>query len=77
MGHLTINPIFNNSIQKYYEENFARIKIEEVTAFFQTTKGLRQGGCLSPTLFKIHLDRSLLKCVLEKYRNTGGRKHPI
>lgn len=41
-----------------------RLKIgKEFTTPFSTTKELRQGCCLSPTLFKIYLDRALVKWV--------------
>lgn len=50
-----------------YEENFVKIK---------TTKGLRQARYLSPTLFKINLDRSLANLEEKRRhpRNKGGKK---
>jgi hypothetical protein len=37
---------------------------------FKTTKGLRRGWCLSPTLLKMYLDIVLQGCQ-SKCRNTG------
>lgn len=61
MIKLDIEPTLIRAIQLYYEQNLAAIKISStsLSEYFNTTKGLRQGCCLSPTLFKIYLDQAL------------------
>jgi hypothetical protein len=44
-----------------YENSFSKIKIGKQlsSGFYTTTKGLRQGCSLSPTLFKIYIQNAL------------------
>lgn len=59
------SPINNTAIQairQLYNQALSRIKIgNNVSETFYVTKGLRQGCCLSPTLFKIYLNEALKK----------------
>jgi hypothetical protein len=49
-----------DAIKALYEGSSSKIKIGNlITKGFKVTKGLRQGCSLSPTLFKIHLERVL------------------
>lgn len=73
MESLQINRTLIRASQYHYEQNSVRIKTgNEVSTPFLTTKGLRQGCCLSPSLFKIYLDRALVMWV-EKCKNMGLR----
>lgn len=59
------------AIQNLYRHSLARIKIKnKVSTEFRITKGLRQGCCLSPTLFKIYLEEAL-KGWKKKCRHMG------
>lgn len=60
LTQLKISDTLINATRKYYTKNSAKIKVgSTLTESFYTTKGLRQGCCLSPTLFKIYLDKAL------------------
>lgn len=49
-----------NAIQELYRDTKIKIKIGRSTSKgFNTSKGLKQGCCLSPTLFKIYIEHSL------------------
>ena len=48
------------AIKQFYQGSFARIKCQgKLSAGFYVSKGLKQGCCLSPTLFKIYLEHVL------------------
>lgn len=48
--------------KKLYDDAISRVKIEnKLSAPFKITKGLRQGCCISPTLFKIYIKQALIK----------------
>lgn len=73
MEQLSIRLTLINATREYYKNNSAKIKIgNTLTEAFITTKGLRQGCCLSPTLFKIYLDRALQGWT-NKCKNMGLR----
>lgn len=57
----TINKIYVRSIFNIYKSSECLIKVgKEITKEpFRITKGLRQGCCLSPTLFKIYIQKAL------------------
>jgi hypothetical protein len=60
-GKHRFQPVLIEGIINLYEKN-TRIKIgSKLTEKSQTTKGLRQDCCLSPTLFKLHLDTGVAK----------------
>ena len=49
-----------NAIKEFYNGTYARIKTHGgLSPGFFVTKGLKQGCCLSPTLFKIYLETAL------------------
>jgi hypothetical protein len=63
----TINARLIEAIQSLYKGSTSKIKTgNQITKGFKVTKGLRQGCSLSPTLFKIYLERVLrnwkMKC---------------
>lgn len=56
----SINMELIKSVKALYEQPMTKIKIgSTITEGFTTTKGLKQGCCLSPTLFKIYLESAL------------------
>jgi hypothetical protein len=56
----TISHKYIDTIRDLYEGQSSVIKIgSEISESFIITKGLRQGCCLSPTLFKIYIDKVL------------------
>jgi len=56
----TINTKFIGAIKSLYKGSNSKIKIGNlITQGFKVTKRLRQGCSLSPTLFKIYLERVL------------------
>ena len=60
MEELKINPTLIKAIVNLYKDNTLKIKINNnVSDRFEISKGLRQGCCPSPALFKIYLDRIL------------------
>jgi hypothetical protein len=60
LGGLAINTRLIEAITALYEGSSSKIKIGNlITKGFKFTKGLRQGCSLSPTLFKIYLERVL------------------
>lgn len=57
-----ISKIYINAIKTIYRENRALVKIgNQTSAPFHPTKGVKQGCCISPTLFKIYLSAALEK----------------
>ena len=57
---LVINTRLIEAIKALYEGSSSKIKIGNlITKSFKVTKGLRQGCSLSPTSFKIYLERVL------------------
>jgi len=59
LGESNINYILIKTLQNLYG-NTAQVKIGNILAHpFNITKGLRQGCCISPTLFKIYLRKAL------------------
>ena len=62
MSTTSVNVKVIKAIKQLYIGATSRIKIgQNLSEPFKITKGLRQGCCLSPTLFKIYLDRALLQ----------------
>jgi len=63
MGNLdksTINTRFIEAIKLLYKGSSSKIKIGNlITKVFRVSMGLRQGCSLSPTLFKVYLERVL------------------
>lgn len=57
--------------KQLYTKTTARVKVgSRLSRGFQISKGLKQGCCLSPTLFKIYLEQTL-KLWKRKCRNMG------
>lgn len=57
-----INQTLITAVQNLYDDSNSRIKIERrISTPFKVTKGLRQGCCISPTLFKIYIKEALKK----------------
>lgn len=62
MEKTSVNVTVIKAIQQLYMGATSQIKIgQSLSEPFLITKGLRQGCCLSPTLFKIYLDQALLE----------------
>jgi hypothetical protein len=60
LDRLAINTRLIETIKALYEGSKSKIKIGNlITMGFKVTKGLRQGCSLSPTLFKVYLERVL------------------
>jgi hypothetical protein len=58
-GELNINKTLIKALQNLYG-NTAQVKIGNKLSYpFNITKGLRQGCCISPTLFKIYIRKAL------------------
>lgn len=56
----TIPTEYQNALKKLYNDTKSQIKIGgELSDEFPVNKGLRQGCCISPTLFKIYIDKAL------------------
>lgn len=56
----TIRSGLIQAVQNLYKNTLTKIKVgNKISEGFDTTKGLKQGCCLSPTLFKIYLERAL------------------
>jgi len=67
--NLNVNLI--KAVKNLYANSTAKIKIgSKLSNGFPITKGLKQGCCLSPTLFKIYLERTL-KNWKRKCKNMG------
>jgi len=55
LGESNINKTLIKALQNLYS-NTAQVKIGNILSHpFNITKGLRQGCCISPTLFKIYI----------------------
>lgn len=55
-----LNKAYTKAIYNIYKNSKASIKVgNNYSEPFQTTKGLKQGCCLSPTLFKIYAQQAL------------------
>lgn len=68
-----VNARYINAIKTLYKENLAVVKVGNQTSTpFRPTKGVKQGCCLSPTLFKIYL-RAALKNWSKKCSPMGVR----
>jgi len=62
LDRLAINTRLIEAIKALYKGSSSKIKIGNlITKGFKVTKGLGQGCSLSPTIFKIYLDRVLRK----------------
>jgi hypothetical protein len=60
MEIVDINPILTEATTNLHEKNTTRMKTSsKLMQELQTTKGLTQAWCLSPTNFKIYLDRKV------------------
>jgi len=52
--------VYINAVKALYRDNQAAIKVgNQISETFTQTKGVKQGSCLSPTLFKIYLNNAL------------------
>lgn len=66
-----INVELIKAVKELYKQSQTRIKMgDKLTQGFATSKGLKQGCCLSPTLFKIYLEHAL-KEWKKKCKNMG------
>lgn len=55
-----INHTLIVALQNLYENTTSRVKIgKQLSKLFPVTKGLRQGCCISPTLFKIYIKKNI------------------
>ena len=75
LDKLTINARLVEEIKSLYKVSSSKIKIGNlITRGFEVIKGLRKGCSLSPTLFKIYLERMLRnwkrKCQPMGYTNS-------
>ena len=60
LEHYNISNSIIRAIKRLYENTFSKIKIgKQLSSGFHTTKGLRQGCSLSPTLFKTFIQNAL------------------
>lgn len=60
MESSNINSTLVRAVKNLYDNQTARVKVgAELTTEFKVTKGLRQGCCISPTLFKIYIEKAL------------------
>jgi len=60
LEHYNIRNSIIKAIKRLYENSVSKIKIgKQLSSGFYTTKGLRQGCSLSPTLFKICIQNAL------------------
>ena len=71
LQNTNINHTLIQAIQEIYRDSKIKIKIgKKVSAGFTVSKGLRQGCCISPTLFKIYID-TVLQQLKRKCRGMG------
>lgn len=60
MEKQNVNPLLIGAIKNLYSGNSSQIKVgRNVSEPFQVNKGLRQGCCIAPTLFKLYLNEAL------------------
>ena len=68
MRNSNLNGLIWGSIYKYYENSCAYISNkDEVSVLFKTTKGVKQGGPMSPKLYAIYVDKLIEK--LQEVKN--------
>jgi len=73
LGETKENNVADNILQNLYG-NTAQVKVgNKLSQPFNITKDLRQGCCISPTLFKIYLRKALEKWK----RNCHGMGVPL
>ncbi|XP_030751029.1 uncharacterized protein LOC115878622 [Sitophilus oryzae] len=71
MEKTNINVELIKAVKSLYKQTKTRIKVgKKLTTGFNGTKGLKQGCCISPTLFKIYLEQ-VLKGWKQKCRIVG------
>jgi len=67
MENQHINSIYIKAVRELYTDNIAYVKLgNNISKEIKISKGLRQGCCIAPTLFKIYLGEALknwkIKC---------------
>ena len=71
MSQSDVNKQYTKAIKNMYHENQIRINNGKIKSLpFTADKGLKQGCCLSPTLFKIYI-QGALRNWLRKCKNMG------
>ena len=60
MERSRVNDKYINAVKKMYKGDMSCVKSRgRMTDMFYVNKGLRQGCCVSPTLFKIYINAAL------------------
>lgn len=82
INNTNIPQVYIDAIRTMYNDQISVIKVgSQISQPFRVTKGLRQGCCLSPTLFKVYVNQTLkewqVKCSRMGINIDGNYLHTL